>query len=86
MISDFQLLFCNNHSVIHCFKEPVRQPRTKHIDHQHSYIHELVKEKLIAIEHVGTKAQLAEVFVNLLYLTNFVLYECSLECLNYNWL
>jgi len=56
MISDFQLLFCNNHSVIHCFQEPVRQPRTKHIDHQHSYIHELVKEKLIAIEHVGTKA------------------------------
>jgi len=32
-----------------------------HIDHKHNYIHELVKEKLIAIEHVGT--QLADMFI-----------------------
>jgi len=71
MISDFPLLFCNNHSAIHCFQELVRRPRNKHINHQHSYIHELVKEKLIAIEHVGTKAQLAEVFIKPLISNKF---------------
>ena len=63
MISDFPVLYCNNHSAIHCFQEPARKSRTMHIDHKHNYIHELVKEKLIAIEHVGTKAQLADVFI-----------------------
>ena len=63
MNSDVLLILCNNYSVISCFKEPVRKSRTKHIDHQHSYIRKLVEEKLIAIEHVGTKNQLAELFI-----------------------
>ncbi|KAL9293800.1 putative RNA-directed DNA polymerase [Arabidopsis thaliana] len=71
MISDFPILYCNNHSAIHCFQEPARKSRTMHIDHMHNYIHELVKEKLIAIEHVGNKAQLVNVFIKPLISSKF---------------
>ncbi|BAA97090.1 unnamed protein product [Arabidopsis thaliana] len=71
MISDVPLILCNNHSAISCFKEPVRKSRTKHVDHQHSYIRKLVEEKRIAIEHVGTKNQLAEMFVKPLNYSKF---------------
>ena len=68
MLADYGLeqgtltLFCDNMSAIYISKNPVQHSRTKHIDIRHHFIRELVESKTIALEHVGTNDQLADLF------------------------
>ncbi|KAK0591893.1 hypothetical protein LWI29_009888 [Acer saccharum] len=64
-------LFCDNMSAINIFKNPVQHSRTKHIDIRHHFIRELVENKCIVLEHVGTNDQLADLFTKPLDATRF---------------
>jgi hypothetical protein len=52
-------LFCDNMSAINISKNPIQHSKTKHIDIRHYFIRELVENKCIVLEHVGTNDQLA---------------------------
>ncbi|KAK0579444.1 hypothetical protein LWI29_021263 [Acer saccharum] len=64
-------LFCDNMSAINISKNPVQHSRTKHIDIRHHFIRELVENKCIVLEHVGTNDQLADLFTKPLDATRF---------------
>ena len=64
-------LFCDKMSAINIFKNPVQHSRTKHIDIRHHFIRELVENKVIVLEHVGTNDQLADLFTKPLDATHF---------------
>ena len=52
---NFMTLFCDNMSAISISKNPIQHSRTKHIDIQYHFIHELVEEKVISLEHISTE-------------------------------
>ena len=70
MLADYGLeqgtltLFCDNMSAINISKNLVQHSRTKHIDIRHHFIRELVKNKTIALEHVGINDQLVDFLQN----------------------
>ncbi|KAK0593658.1 hypothetical protein LWI29_023887 [Acer saccharum] len=64
-------LFCDNISAINISKNPVQHSRTKHIDIRHHFIRELVENKCIVLEHIGTNDQLADLFTKPLDATRF---------------
>jgi hypothetical protein len=66
-------LYCDNLSAINISKNPIQHSRTKHIDIRHHFIRELVEEKIIALEHVPTERQLADIFTKALDANQF---EC----------
>ncbi|KAG7559351.1 Zinc finger PMZ-type [Arabidopsis thaliana x Arabidopsis arenosa] len=72
MLSDYRIdsgvlqVYCDNQSAIDISKNPVQHSRTKHIDVRHHFIRELVEEKKVKIDHVGTEIQLADVFTKAL--------------------
>ncbi|KAL1222467.1 Retrovirus-related Pol polyprotein from transposon RE1 [Cardamine amara subsp. amara] len=72
MTSDSILIYCDNESAINIAKNPVQHSRTKHIDIRHHFIRELVKEKLIVVDHVSTEFQLANLFTKPLDFNRFV--------------
>lgn len=67
MFHDYELkqgtmsLFIDNKSVIDIFKNPVQHSRTKYIDIRHHFIQQLVKEKVVSLDFVKTKDQLADI-------------------------
>jgi hypothetical protein len=70
---DVMTLYCDNLSAINISKNPIQHSRTKHIDIRHHFIRELVEEKIIALEHVTTEKQLADIFTKALDANQF---EC----------
>ena len=56
------ILLCNNISAINISKNQIQRSRTKHIDIRHHFIRDLVDSKVIQIEYVDTKNQLADMF------------------------
>ena len=64
-------LFCDNLSAINISKSPIQHSRTKHIDIRHHFIRELVEEKIVALEHVATELQLADIFTKALNANQF---------------
>ena len=59
---DVMTLFCDNMSVINISKNLVQHNKTKHIEIRHHFIHELVENKKICLEHVRTNKQYADIF------------------------
>jgi hypothetical protein len=53
-------------SAINISKNPVRYSKTKHIDIRHHFIRDLVENKIVTLEHVGTKEQVADIFTKAL--------------------
>ncbi|KAG7564434.1 Ribonuclease H-like superfamily [Arabidopsis suecica] len=84
MLSDYRLdsgvlqVYCDNQSAIDISKNPVQHSRTKHIDVRHHFIRELVEEKKVKIDHVGTEIQLADIFTKALDFNKFVTLRNSL--------
>ena len=68
---DVMTLFCDNLSAINISKNPIQHSRTKHIDIHHHFIRELVEEKIVALEHVATELQLADIFTKALDANQF---------------
>ena len=64
-------LFCYNMSAINISKNLVQHSRTKHIDIRHHFIRELIENKCIVLEHVGTNDQLGDLFTKPLDATHF---------------
>ncbi|WJX25548.1 hypothetical protein P8452_14576 [Trifolium repens] len=64
-------LYCDNMSAINISKNPVQHSKTKHIDIRHHYIRDLVKNKIVILEHVGTKEQIADIFTKALDAVQF---------------
>jgi hypothetical protein len=58
-------------SAINISKNPVQPSKTKHIDIRHHYIRDLVENKIVTLEHVGTKEQVADIFTKALDANQF---------------
>jgi hypothetical protein len=55
-------LLCDNESAIKLANNPVQHSRTKHIDIRHHFIRDLEAKGHIALRHVSTERQLADIF------------------------
>jgi hypothetical protein len=55
-------LLCDNESAIKLANNPVQHYRTKHIDIRHHFLRDHEAKKDIALPHVSTKKQLADIF------------------------
>lgn len=66
-----KLLVDNNLAII-ISKNPVHHNRTKHIDIRYHFIRQCVQEKKIALEHVRTEDQLADILTKSLGRLKFV--------------
>jgi hypothetical protein len=54
-------LFIDNQSALQLVKNPVFHECTKHIDLRFHFIRECVEDGKVAVEHIGTKNQLADI-------------------------
>jgi len=63
---DVLTLYCDNLSDINISKNHIQHSRTKHIDIRHHFIRDLVKEKVVTLEHVDTEEQLEDIFTKAL--------------------
>ena len=61
---DVMTLYCD-------ILNPIHHSRTKHIDIRHHFIRDLVEDKVIALEHVATELQLADIFTKALDANQF---------------
>jgi hypothetical protein len=64
-------LYCDNLSAINISKNSIQHSRTKHIDIRHHFIRDLVEDKVVILEHVTTKEQLANIFTKALDVKQF---------------
>ena len=55
------ILSCDNLSAINISKNLVQHRRTRHFDIHHHFIRRCVKDKVVALEHVTTEQQLADI-------------------------
>jgi hypothetical protein len=69
-------LLCDNKSAIKLANNPVQHSRTKHIDIRHHFLRDHEAKGDIALSHVGTEKQLADIFTKPLDEQRF----CSLRC------
>jgi hypothetical protein len=68
---DVLTLYCDNLSAINISKNPIQHSRTKHIDIRHHFIRDLVKDKVVNLEHVATEEQVADIFTKALDANQF---------------
>jgi hypothetical protein len=55
------LILCDNESAIKIANNPVQHSRTKHIDIRHHFLHDHITRGDIALSHVSTNHQLADI-------------------------
>ena len=63
---DVLTLYYDNLSTINISKNPIQHSRTKHIYIRHHFIKDLVKDKVVTLEHVDIEEQLADIFTKAL--------------------
>ena len=61
-IKDPFLIFCDNTSAINISKNLVMHTKTKHIAIKYRFLRELVQDKVVRLEYVNTKEQIADIF------------------------
>jgi hypothetical protein len=64
-------IFYDNTNAISISKNPVMHSKTKHIPIKFHFLREQVMSKVIKVEYVGTKDQIADVFTKPLYKMQF---------------
>jgi hypothetical protein len=55
--------YCDNTSTISISNNPVMHSKTKHTPIKYHFLQEQVVEKNIKVEYVGTKEQVADIFI-----------------------
>jgi hypothetical protein len=55
-------IYCDNKCTISISKNPVMHSKTRHIPIKYLFLRELVVEKNIRVEYVGTKEQVEDIF------------------------
>lgn len=55
-------LWCDNQSTIALASNPIFHARTKHVEVDYHFIREKVLNKQVLIQHIGSLAQIADVF------------------------
>jgi hypothetical protein len=75
-------LLCDNESAIKIAHNPVQHTRTKHIDIRHHFLRDHVANGDIALTHVGTQYQLADIFTKPLDEARFVVLRKELGVLD----
>ena len=74
-------IFCDSTSAINLSKNSVLHSRTKHIDVRHHFLKDHVEKKNVSLVHVDTKLQLADIFLQNLYVKMvFVALEVNWAC------
>ena len=71
-------IHCNNSSAINILKNHVIHFRTKHIEIHHHFIKALVEKKVVSLEFVPTKYQLADILTKPLDFPRFKYHRKSL--------
>ena len=56
------IIHCDNTSSISMSKNPVMHSRTKHIPIKYHFLREQVSQKVVKLEYVDTKEQVADIF------------------------
>ena len=69
------ILFCDNKSAIELTKNLVFHGRTKHIEVQHHFIHELVAKKEIKLEYWSSEEQVVDIFTKALSREKFFKFQ-----------
>ena len=64
-------MLVDNEGVIELAANPLSSARTKHIDVRFHFIRALVRTGTIAVEHIQTKEQCADISTKALAVTNF---------------
>ena len=75
-------LLCDNKSAIKLANNPVQHSRTKHIDIRHHFLREHEAKRYIALSHVSTGKQLADIFTKPLDEQRFCFLRSELNILN----
>ena len=65
-ITKLVIIYCDNTSAIKISKNLVMHTKTKHISIKYHYFRELVQDKIVRMEYVNTKEQLANIFIKAL--------------------
>jgi len=63
---DVLTFYYNNLSETNNSKNPIPYSRTKHIDMRHHFIRDLVKEKIVVLEHATLEEQLGDIYIEFL--------------------
>ena len=66
MFQDTLTVFCDNTCAINISKNHVQHSMTKHIDVRHHFISDLVQSKIVSLEYIDIKKQLADIFIKAL--------------------
>ena len=88
MLSDFGCyfdaipLFCDNESAMKQANNPVQHSRTKHIDIRHHFLRDHESKGDIALQHVSTDWQLADIFTKPLDESRFCALRSELNILD----
>jgi hypothetical protein len=53
---------CDNTSAINISKNPVMHSKTKHIPIKYHFLRDRVTQRVVKVEYVGTKEQIADIF------------------------
>ena len=60
------VIHCDNTSAINISKNPVMHSKTKHIPIKYHFVREQVSQKVVKLEYIDTKEQIASIFTKLL--------------------
>ena len=63
---DATVLLCDNQSCMAIAKNPVFHARTKHIEIQYHYVHELIKDGVVELVYCPTQENGADIFTKAL--------------------
>jgi hypothetical protein len=75
-------LLCDNESAIKLVNNPVQHSRTKHIDIRHHFLRDHEAKGDIALRHVSTERQLADIFTKALDEQRFCALRSELNILD----
>ena len=75
-------LLCDNESAIKLTNNPVQHSRTKHIDIRHHFLRDHEAKGDIALQHVSTDGQLADIFTKPLDESRFCALRSELNILD----